>query len=417
LLIFIYDVFKKFKINRILLLMDENNLNIISEELTQERKLYSDLANALPSGIYRLRVFNEKSLNAKNWASTIDAPYVAEFVNERFCQILNIEWHDFEVNPGIIYDLIYEEDRADFVRLNVEANLKITPFIWEGRVINKDELLWIQFVSIPRVLANRDIIWTGTLNDISERKKVEQLILSQNQELKKLNAEKDKFFSIIAHDLKSPVCSIIGFSEHLIEMVEDKNYEQIKEFAGIILLSTNRALSLLTNLLEWSQSQSGRMAINPEYFELNSVIIEVELLLNSNAEQKLINIENTLETEVWINADKRMIGSVLRNLISNALKFTMPGGKITISTMLKEDELVFSVADTGVGIKKERLEKLFSISESYSTQGTQNEKGTGLGLLLSKEFVEKHNGKIWAESNVGVGTVFYVSLPLSAGNI
>ena len=144
----------------------------------------------------------------------------------------------------------------------------------------KDELIWTHFESIPRVLANNDIIWTGTLNDITERKNVEQLIISQNQELKKLNAEKDKFFSVIAHDLKSPVSAILGFSEHLMESVEDKDYDQIKEFAGIILLSTKRAMSLLINLMEWSQSQSGRMAFNPESFELNTVIKEVILLFN-----------------------------------------------------------------------------------------------------------------------------------------
>jgi len=393
--------------------MNEENLIKIAEELNQERKLYADLANALPSGIYRLRVFNEKSLFEENWASTANAPYVVEFVNERFCQILDIEWRDFEVNPGLINELIYEEDKTEFVRLNVEANLNIIPFIWEGRIINKDKIIWVQFISIPRVLTNKDIMWTGTLNDITERKKAEQLILSQNQELKKLNAEKDKFFSIIAHDMKSPVNSIKGFSELLIELVEDRDYEKIKEFAGIILLSTNRAISLLTNLLEWSQSQSGRMAFNPEYFELYSVLNEVVLLFNGNAEQKFIKIVNEIDAGVKINADRRMIGSVLRNLISNAIKFTNPGGKITITTVIEENEIVISVADTGVGIKKERLDKLFSISESYSTQGTQKEKGTGLGLILSKEFVEKHNGKIRAESTVGVGTVFYVSLPLS----
>lgn len=397
--------------------MNEENLIKIAEELNQERKLYSDLANALPAGIYRIRVFNKMSLEEKNWASSKDAPYIIEFVNKRFCEILDIEMHEFESNPGIVSELVFEDDKAEFVQKNIEANLNLTPFSWECRMKKKDELIWTHFESIPRLLANNDIIWTGTLNDISERKNAEQLILSQNQELKKLNAEKDKFFSIIAHDMKSPVNSIKGFSELLIELVEDRDYEKIKEFAGIILLSTNRAISLLTNLLEWSQSQSGRMAFNPENFELNSVLNEVVLLFNGNAEQKFIKIVNENDAGVNINADRRMIGSVLRNLISNAIKFTNPGGKITITTVIKENEMVISVTDTGVGIKKERLDKLFSISESYSTQGTQKEKGTGLGLILSKEFIEKHNGKIWAESTVGEGSVFSFSLPFIDGKI
>lgn len=397
--------------------MDKNNAIRIAEELTQERKLYSDLANALPAGIYRIRVFNKMSLEEKSWASSKDAPYIIEFVNKRFCEILDIEMHEFESNPGIVSELVFEDDKAEFVQKNIEANLNLTPFSWECRMKKKDELIWTHFESIPRVLANNDIIWTGTLNDITERKNVEQLIISQNQELKKLNAEKDKFFSIIAHDLKSPVSAILGFSEHLMESVEDKDYDQIKEFAGIILLSTKRAMSLLINLMEWSQSQSGRMAFNPESFGLNTVIKEVILLFNDNAEQKSISIANTLEPELWIKADKRMIGSVLRNLISNAVKFTKAGGKITISTVLEKDELVICVADSGVGISKVRMEKLFSICESSSTQGTQKERGTGLGLILAKEFVENHNGKIWAESTVGEGSVISFSMPFIDGKI
>lgn len=397
--------------------MDKKNANKIAEELTQERKLYSDLANALPAGIYRIRVFNKMSLEKKNWASSTDAPYIIEFVNKRFCEILDIEMHEFESNPGIVSELVFEDDKAEFVRRNIEANQNLTPFSWECRMIKKDVLIWVNFESIPRVLANNDIIWTGTLNDITERKNVEQLIISQNQELIKLNAEKDKFFSIIAHDLKSPVNSIKGFSELLIELVEDRDYEKIKEFAGIILLSTNRAISLLTNLLEWSQSQSGRMAFNPESFELNTVLNEVILLFNVNAEQKFIKIVNEIDAPIWISADRRMIGSVLRNLISNAVKFTNPGGKITITYILEKEGIVISVSDTGVGISKVRMEKLFCISESSSTQGTQKEKGTGLGLILAKEFVEKHNGKIWADSTVGEGTVISFSLPFIDGKI
>ncbi|MEI7831286.1 MAG: HAMP domain-containing sensor histidine kinase, partial [Prolixibacteraceae bacterium] len=231
-----------------------------------------------------------------------------------------------------------------------------------------------------------------------------------------LNTTKDKFFSIIAHDLINPFNAIIGLSNHLLELVKGKHYEQIAEFASIILKSSNRAFDLLLNLMEWAQSQSGRMEFKPEYFELNAIIKEEILLLNGNAEQKSIIIATELSSIILVNADKAMLSTVLRNLISNAIKFTNQKGKITIASMFKQHELIISVIDNGVGMSKERLNQLFKIDESYSTRGTQNENGTGLGLILCKEFIEKNNGKIWAESEIGVGTTFYFSLPIDIEN-
>ena len=168
--------------------------------------------------------------------------------------------------------------------------------------------------------------------------------------------------------------------------------------------------------MEWAQSQSGRMEFKPEYFELNAIIKEEILLLNGNAEQKSIIIATELSSIFLVNADKAMLSTVLRNLISNAIKFTNQKGKITIASMFKQHELIISVIDNGVGMSKERLNQLFKIDESYSTRGTQNENGTGLGLILCKEFIEKNNGKIWAESEIGVGTTFYFSLPIDIEN-
>ena len=391
----------------------EDNHKKIAEALNQERELYADLANALPSGVYRLRVYHDVSLIEEKWFSSNDAPYAIEFVNDRFCEILDLDRHVFEKNPGIISDLIFEADKAGFARMNVEANLHTTPFIWEGRFIIKDNPIWIHFESIPRVLQNNDIIWTGTLNDVSERKNAELEITLKNQELQKLNAEKDKFLSIIAHDLKSPFNSIIGFSEYLVEQVKENDYEKIEKYANIILQSSNRAMDLLKNLMEWAQSQSGRMVFNPEYFAIGTLINEVTLLLNDTAEQKSIIIANTLPHDRLVYADKKMISTVMRNLLSNAIKFTQPGGQITILAVDKQNELAVSVSDNGVGISKERIDRLFHIDENYSTPGTQNEKGTGLGLIICKEFVKRNKGKLWVESEVGIGSTFHFSLPLN----
>ena len=229
---------------------------------------------------------------------------------------------------------------------------------------------------------------------------------SQSIELKKLNAEKDKFFTIIAHDLKSPFNSIVGFSNLLVEQVREKDFEGIEKYAGIILKSSDRALELLKNLMEWARSQTGRIEFSPEYFEIVVVINEIILSFDDIARQKSIIINKAIPPSAPVFADKAMINVILRNLVSNAIKFTMPGGMITISANEKQSELTVTVSDTGVGISNDRIEKLFRIDESFSTAGTNNERGTGLGLILCKEFVEKHGGKIWVNSEKGKGSDF-----------
>ena len=249
---------------------------------------------------------------------------------------------------------------------------------------------------------------------INEKKNLEYtfgLLNETNKELHQLNAEKDKFFSIIAHDLKSPFNAIIGFSDLLVAQVDKSNLKKIKEYASIIQQSSNRAMELLMNLMEWSQSQTGRLNFSPVNFELTKLIDETVLLLNDAAVQKSITITYQLPLITFVYADKAMISTVLRNLISNAIKFTESGGNIVISATESQNELTVSVKDSGIGISKDRIEKLFGLDESYSTTGTNNEKGTGLGLILCKEFVEKHQGKIWAESEVGIGSIFYFTIP------
>jgi len=257
--------------------------------------------------------------------------------------------------------------------------------------------------------ANKEVI--AIVRDISQRKRDEAMILDKNQQLQKLNAEKDKFFSIIAHDLKSPFNAIMGFSELLVERIGEKDYRDVGKYADIILQSSQRAVDLLMNLMEWSRSQTGRMKFSPDEYDLQSIIDDIALLLYETAQQKSITISTVLPDNLTVFADNEMLNTVIRNLISNAIKFTMPGGRIIIAAEEKKHELTVSVSDTGVGIPKEAMKKIFSIQENYTTTGTQNEKGTGLGLILCKEFVEKHGGKIWVESKKEKGTVFTFSLP------
>ena len=209
---------------------DENHK--LSELLHKERKLYQDLANCLPLGVYRLKVFRDKGILEEQWYQSNDAPYIVEFVNDHFCEILNLDKNIFEKNPGIILNYIATGDKREFVRKNVEANLNTSTFMWEGRFLVKNKIKWMHFESVPSQVGKEEIIWTGTLYDISKRKKAEHEIELRNKELLRINAEKDKFFSILAHDLKSPFNSILGFSNILVEKASQKDSESIRKYAA-----------------------------------------------------------------------------------------------------------------------------------------------------------------------------------------
>ncbi len=269
----------------------------------------------------------------------------------------------------------------------------------EENVYNDDNLRFLD--SIASQIAN-----------VIERRRANEALRESEALLYELNASKDKFFSIISHDLKSPFNSILGFSEILAEQVKEKNLEAIEEYAEIIQNSSQHAMDLLSNLLEWSRSQTGRMEFNPRNIEISLLINEVTELLNDMAQQKSITILKELPQNVRVFVDKAMIDTILRNLISNSIKFTNPGGTIIVSTVQKQNELKVTVSDNGVGMNENTISKLFRIGENYSTKGTQNEMGTGLGLILCKEFIEKHGGKIWAESEVEKGSKFCFTIPI-----
>jgi len=232
--------------------------------------------------------------------------------------------------------------------------------------------------------------------------------------LQQLNSQKDKFFNIIAHDLKSPFNAIMGFSELLVEQISEKDYDGIDQYASIIQKSSQHAIDLLMNLLDWARSQTGRMEFIPEYFEMVDLTDETFDQLNDAAIQKAITLRKELPKNLPVFADKNMISTVIRNLISNAIKYTGEGGEIVLSAKKNPDNILVSVKDNGLGIAPDRINKLFRIDTNVSTPGTKNEKGTGLGLILCKEFIEKHDGKIWVESAIGQGSVFSFSIPLKS---
>lgn len=244
-----------------------------------------------------------------------------------------------------------------------------------------------------------------------------RILLSQeklkNRELKlaELNATKDKLFSVIGHDLINPMNRIEGFSELLVEYAENEDYDNLKEYAGIIQKSSNKTMSLLSNLLDWSRSQIGGKKFKLEKYNLNKQINELFLLMTDVAERKSISLRNKAENNLFIAADKNMIGTVLRNLLSNAIKFTNRGGEIIVSAHKENSNTIIKVIDNGIGINKEHLKNLLEITENNSRAGTENEKGTGLGLVLCKEFISAHGGEIVIESEEGEGSCFKLIIP------
>ncbi|MBI9037632.1 MAG: DUF3365 domain-containing protein [Bacteroidales bacterium] len=244
-----------------------------------------------------------------------------------------------------------------------------------------------------------------------ERKKVEQDLIENEKRLKELNASKDKFFGIIGHDLINPFGLVMSASEELSKDYDNYDEEDRKKLIEIISKDSKHAMNLLQNLLEWSRSQRGLIKYDPELFFIKEVIDENIRLLKENAEKKQNKLRSNILPSLIAYADKNMFSTIIRNLLSNAIKFTEKG-TIYLSSEIKDSQVHVSIIDSGVGIKKQLIEKLFKIDESISTLGTSGERGTGLGLNLCKEFVKINKGKIWVESTVDEGSKFTFSIPV-----
>lgn len=239
-----------------------------------------------------------------------------------------------------------------------------------------------------------------------------QQIAQKNEELHDLNATKDKFFSIIGHDLKGPLNSLSSFTFLLKDHIDSMSKEEIQTLATDLDKSQKNLYALMENLLEWSRSQTGNIEFTPEEFDITTILEENLELLKAQAENKNIDLLNVSNQSFAIKSHKNSITTVVRNLISNAIKFTPENGRIMVGWEKNDKEVTVSITDTGVGMPKKVMDKLFRIDTKHSTAGTANEKGTGLGLVLCKEFIEKNGGRIWVESEVDKGSTFSFSLPL-----
>lgn len=395
-----------------LLIFSENHTlaELLEETLNEAEKLTESQI-----GFYHFIDDDQVTIHLQNWSTRTKAVYCKA---EGFGQIYSLS------QAGVWADCVRERRsviHSDYASLPHRKGLpeghaslqrelvvpvmranKITAILGVG---NKPIDYSQQDVEIVEKLA--DLAW-----DIAEQKLSAEALQRSEAKLKELNAQKDKFFSIIAHDLRSPFNSLFGFSDILVEQLRDKDYDGVEEYALIIQKSVKRVMDLLTDLLDWARSQTGGMAFLPEYFEIVELIDELIGLSRDNATAKNIRIDKISPNALAVFADKQRISAVIRNLVSNAIKFTPRGGNISIAVERLKNDIKVVVSDNGIGMSQERIQKLFKIDQSESTLGTNGERGTGLGLLLCNEFVLAHGGCIWAESTEGVGSDFVFTLPI-----
>ncbi|MCM4168095.1 Adaptive-response sensory-kinase SasA [Arenibacter antarcticus] len=239
------------------------------------------------------------------------------------------------------------------------------------------------------------------------------IIQRDKRKLEALNETQNKLFSIIAHDLRSPFNNILSLSELFFHNESDTDDSESKEYVDLINTTAKNTLGLLDNLLNWAKSQTGELSFNPKKIKLSEVISEIIELKMSLAKAKNISLQYSPADDIELNTDENILGTVLRNLISNAIKFTNSGGHINVVATTNQHQVEISISDNGVGMKEETIHKIFNLSSNVTLPGTANERGSGLGLVICKEFVKKLNGHLWVESEEGKGSNFKFTLPLN----
>ena len=303
---------------------------------------------------------------------------------------------------------ILTPEGIDTVKKSVEqrAHKKsavVDPVRYELEVVCKDgSYMWMEINVNP--IINKDGVtegYNGISRDITERKKFEEEIQSKNKELNDL----------IAHDLRSPFQGLLGVSHILATEIDTLSKQETKDYAVMLYASLSNQFKLLEDLLSWARIQSGKMKYEPVVFNVKEELENVTQMFQSNLKNKNISLNIDASDDLVLFADRDMFWLLIRNLIANAIKVTAKGGKIGIFTKDDIDSVEFEVRDNGVGIEEEDVPKLFQLSSHFTTEGTENESGTGLGLILCKEIIDKHNCKIWVESELGEGSSFKFTMP------
>lgn len=321
------------------------------------------------------------------------------------------------LSPGS-YQFIQKLFRDELIKVQQGKGQKEAEKLFEVELISKDgKSIWSEIkASIVFDNESKPIGVLGVSRDITERKIAEKELLKKNIELHEAVAQKDKLFSIIAHDLKNPFGHILNFSSLLKDHYDHYSEEKRKQFIELINKSSNQIYLLLENLLDWSRSQGGKMEFFPQKIRLDKIISDATDLLSHSAAIKNIELQKRIPANLILYADDFMLKTVLRNLIGNAIKFTPDGGQVFIEAVQNNKEMIISVIDNGVGMDMIMSNSLFNPDLNISNPGTRGERGTGLGLLLCKEFVDRHGGKLWVKSAPGQGSIFSFSIPQVASN-
>jgi len=316
------------------------------------------------------------------------------------------------------YDFV-DRELADFFRMNdrnaMESGKPTSNEEWITFADNGQRVL-LETIKTPMYDLNGDLIGIlGIGRDITERKLAETEITTKNEELIQAHAEKDKFFSIIAHDLRSPFNSFLGLTQIMAEEWSTLTAKQVQEIASSMKNSATSLHRLLENLLEWSRIQQGLIPYNPNTVQLLPLISESISTAMEPARNKGVSITYNIPDNLTIYADKHILQTVIRNLVSNAVKFTPRGGTINLTAKTTNDNCVeISVEDSGIGMSREMIDNLFRLDVQTRRKGTEDEPSTGLGLMLCKEFIKKHDGKLWVESKEGKGSIFHFTIATSS---
>ena len=353
---------------------------------------FENMANSAPVMIWIADVEGLFSFVNKIWL---------DYTGEKIGEQLGMHW----------LKNVHPEDFQKLLEAYKNAFRLKTVFTFQFRFKNKNgNYEWMIINGTPRL--NQENIFMGFIGsctNINSQKVYEDKIKKVNDELVEINNSKDKFFSILSHDLRNPLGAVMN----LLEIMVDDNLvkEDAEELIHDALSTSKQAFSLMENLLEWSRMQLGKMPYNPEKIQVLQLINESKALYEQSLKNKNLNLKINIGEDYFVTSDIKMTETVLRNLITNAIKFTKPNGTIIVSSESDDNWIKIKVADNGVGISEENIQKLFRIDSNYSTKGTAEESGTGLGLILCKELVEKQGGKIYVTSKKDSGSTFSFTLP------
>lgn len=388
------------------------------EEIQQQAEELSAQADNLRLINQELEKLSVAVSETDNVVIILDAAGNFEWVNNSFTRVYGYTLDQFIAERG--RNILQGSHHPEIEEILAECRDSGRTIRYQTQCRDKNgHVIWTQSTLTPVLNADSQIIrFVAIDTDITTLKKAQEMINAQKAEiemqrdkLEKANITKDKFFSIIAHDLKNPFHSIMGFTDLLIKNYHDFGDVKKQEFLGLIHESSQYANNLLDNLLHWSRAQTERIKYSPIKFDLHSLVNEIQRMLHGNAEKKHLAVLNLVPEASYVYADKNMIHTVLRNLVSNSIKYTPEEGTVAVEAVPAADFIRVSVMDNGVGIPLDKQGKLFRFGEIHSTSGTAGEPGTGLGLIICYEFIKKHGSKLSFTSAPGKGTTFTFDLP------